>query len=275
MPFHGRARENLIRVPNKENILLPKVWVRLLGIVLVTIFFSLPSQAQASWSWPEKPSNLQVLPKEWPGSKLSPVMKGFTRALGVRCTYCHKGEEGKPLSTYDFASDENPNKNRAREMVRMLGSINDHLKKIQPSGDKRVNMWCDTCHRGRPRPMTLNEELGEKYRMKGLQPALDWYADLKKKYYGRGAYDFGETGLNDFGYQVLENKDAAGAIQVFRLNAEQFPRSGNVWNSLAEADMKAGDLKTAKKNYEKALKLDPGDANSKEMLKKIQESKGQ
>ena len=121
----------------------------------------------------------------------------------------------------------------------------------------------------------LSEELGEQYRMKGLQPALDRYADLKKRYYGRGAYDFGETGLNDFGYQVLENKDFSGAIQVFKLNAEQFPHSGNVWNSLAEADMKAGNMKTAKKNYEKAVKLDPGDENSREMLKKIQESKGQ
>jgi tetratricopeptide (TPR) repeat protein len=146
----------------------------------------------------------------------------------------------------------------------MLGDINDHLNKIQPSGDQRVNMWCDTCHRGRPRPMTLNEELGEQYRMKGLKPALDRYADLKKKYYGRGAYDFGETALNDFGYQVLENKDAAGAIQVFKLNAEAFPQSGNVWNSLAEAYMKAEDLKIARKNYEKALKLNPEDQNSKE-----------
>jgi len=275
MRFHGRARENLIRVPNEEKIVLSKIWGRLPGIVLVSILFSIHSRAQESWSWPEKPSNLQVLPKDWPGSKLSPVMKGFTRALGVRCTYCHKGEEGKPLSAYDFVTDENPNKNRAREMLRMLGDINDHLKKIQASGDRRVNMWCDTCHRGRPRPMTLSEELGEQYRMKGLQPALDWYVDLKKRYYGRGVYDFGETGLNDFGYQVLENKDFSGAIQVFKLNAEQFPHSGNVWNSLAEADMKAGNMKTAKKNYEKAVKLDPGDENSREMLKKIQESKGQ
>ena len=53
---------------------------------------------------------------------------------------CHKGEEGKPLSTYDFASDENPNKNRAREMLRMLNEIEVHLNKIEPSGDKRVNM---------------------------------------------------------------------------------------------------------------------------------------
>jgi len=121
--------------------------------------------------------------------------------------------------------------------------------------------------------MTLSEELGEQYRMKGLERALDRYAELRKQYYGRGAYDFGENGLNDFGYQVLASKDGAGAIRVFKLNAEQFPRSANVWNSLAEADMKAGDLKMAKKNYEKALKLNPDDENSKEMLKQIKQSK--
>jgi hypothetical protein len=109
-------------------------------------------------------------------------------------------------------------------MLRMLDDINAHLKKIQPSGGERVNMWCNTCHRGRPRPMTLEEELGEQYRAKGLQAAIDDYADLKKEYYGRGSYDFGEGALNTFGYQVLE-KDAAGAIQVFKLNAETFPRS--------------------------------------------------
>jgi tetratricopeptide (TPR) repeat protein len=253
--------------------MLGKVLRRTSGIISLTILFTFPAQTQDRWSWPEKPSNLQVLPKEWPGSRLRPVMTGFTRALGVRCSYCHKGEEGKPLSTYDFASDENPNKNRAREMLRMLGSIDDHLKKIEPSGDKRVNMWCHTCHHGRPRPMTLEEELGEQYRTKGLKPALDYYADLKKKYYGRGAYDFGERALNNFGYELLENKDAAGAVQVFKLNAEGFPQSGNVWNSLAEGYMKAGDLKKAGENYEKALTLDPTDENAKEMLKKIKESK--
>jgi tetratricopeptide (TPR) repeat protein len=250
-----------------------KLLGRISTISLLAILFALPAQAQDRWSWPEKPSNLQVLPKDWPGSRLSPVMIGFTRALGIRCSNCHKGEEGKPLSTYDFASDENPNKNRAREMLRMLGDIDDHLKKIEPSGDKRVNMWCDTCHRGRPRPMTLAEELGEQYRTKGLKTALEHYADLKKKYYSRGAYDFGEDSLNNFGYDVLENKDAAGAIQVFGLNAEMFPQSGNVWDSLAEAYMKAGDLKKAVENYEKALALDPKNENARDSLKKIRESK--
>src|SRR5262249_50284696 len=137
------------------------------------------------WKWPEKPKNLKVLPEDFTGKRLQPVMTGFTRALGVRCPYCHVGEEGKPLSTFDFASDERPNKERAREMLRMLKDINEHLKKITPSGDKRVNMWCHTCHQGRPRPTTLEEEMGEAYRRAGISAALSRYRELKEKFYGR------------------------------------------------------------------------------------------
>ena len=247
--------------------------VRLAGILCCAVLYAPSGRGQDAWTWPEKPKNLKVLPKDWPGSRLRPVMIGFTRALGVRCSYCHKGEEGKPLSTYDFASDDNPNKNRAREMYLMLGEIEEHLKKIEPSGDKRVNMWCHTCHHGRPRPMTLDEELGEQYRKKGLQTALDDYADLKKKYYGRAAFDFGEASLNVFGYTLLESKDTAGAIQVFKLNAEAFPDSSNVWGSLAEGYWKAGDVKKAVENYEKALSLDPANQSAKDALRRIKESK--
>ena len=250
--------------------------LRLLIIPIViatglTMSFAWRSHAQDQWKWPDKPQNLQVLNKDWPGSRLSPVMRGFTRALGVRCTYCHVGEEGKDLSTYDFVSDANPNKNRAREMLRMLGDVNDHLKKLEPSGDKRVNMWCHTCHRGRPRPMTLEEELGEQYRTKGIDAALNHYRTLKQNYFERGAYDFSERSLNSFGYELLD-KDKAAAIRVFDLNTQTFPKSSNTWNSLAEACLKAGDLKAAKRNYEKALKLNPQDTNARDNLKKIKES---
>src|SRR5882724_1439120 len=248
------------------------IFARLVMVMALAIVFAGTGRAQQKWTWPEKPSNLKVMPKDWAGTRLQPIMIGFTRALGVRCTYCHKGEEGKPLSTYDFASDENPNKDRTREMWRMLGDINEHLKKLEPSGDKRVNMWCNTCHHGRPRPMTLAEELGEQYRKNGIAPALVYYADLKKKYYSRGAYDFGEGSLNEFGYSVLE-KDAAAAAQVFQVNAEQFPESANAWDSLAEAYMKAGDMKKAKENYEKSLALDPKNDHAKTQLQKIEETK--
>ncbi len=253
--------------------MIGKVLRRFAVIITLAVLVACTVHGQEQWSWPEKPSNLQVLPKDWPASRLKPVMIGFTRALGVRCSNCHKGEEGKPLSTYDFASDENPNKNRAREMLRMLGDIDDHLKKIEPSGDKRVNMWCHTCHHGQPRPMTLEEALDEQYRAKGIQGVLEKYVDLKKRFYGRGGYDFGENSLNGYGYALLEQKDAAGAIQVFQLNAGEYPQSGNVWDSLAEAYLKAGDKKKAQENYAKAVALGPKNENAKEKLKKLRESK--
>jgi len=48
-------------------------------------------------------------------------------------SYCHVGEEEQPLSTYDFASDDNPKKDIARTMYNMLGAINDTLASIDPS----------------------------------------------------------------------------------------------------------------------------------------------
>jgi tetratricopeptide (TPR) repeat protein len=239
------------------------------GVALLAVVFTLSSHAQDQWTWPEKPKNLQVLNKDWPGSRLSPVMRGFTRALGVRCSYCHKGEEGKPLTTYDFVSDENPNKNRAREMLRMLGDVNTHLKKIEPSGDQRVNMWCHTCHRGRPRPMTLGEEMGEQYRQKGIDAAVRHYQDLKTKFLDKGAYDFSERSLNEFGYEILGKNDAPGAISIFQLNTQIFPASANAWDSLAEAYLKSGDVKTAKRYYEKSLKLDPKNDSARAALQKL------
>lgn len=250
----------------------------LIAFFVAAIFVAvLPTQADPKnskkWAWPEKPENIKVLPKEWPGKRLAPVMKGFTRALGVRCSHCHVGEEGKPLNTYDFASDENPNKNRAREMLRMLGSINGHLDKVQPSGDKKVNMWCDTCHRGRPRPMTLEEELSETYRGKGLKAALDKYTELKEQFYGKGMYNFeSESGLNSLGYTALGKEDFNGAIEVFEVNAKRFPSSANVWDSLAEGYLKAGNIDMARQYYQKSLILNPNNFNAKKMLKTIKGS---
>lgn len=245
----------------------------LFGFAVLILLFSFPARAQDDWTWPDKPKNLQVLPKDWPGSRLSAPMRGFTSALGVRCSHCHVGEEGQPLSTYDFASDDNPNKERAREMLRMLGDINKDLQKIEPSGDKRVNMWCHTCHRGRPRPMTIGEEMGEVYRKKGIDAALAHFTELKEKFYGSGSYNFGDRALNSFGYVVLRNNDMDGAIKIFKMNAEAFPESANVWDSLAEAYMKSGDMMQAEKFYQKSLELDPLNQNAKDMLKKISESR--
>ena len=248
---------------------------RRLQCALACAFFSAvlaPAHAigQDNWKWPEKMKNPKAFPEDFPATKLSAVMKGFTRSLGVRCTYCHVGQEGKPLGTYDFASDENPNKDRAREMYRMLGDINGHLKKITPSGDKRVNMWCHTCHQGRPRPLTLEEDLGETYRKSGAVATVARYRDLREKFYGRAGYDFGERSLSAFGSDLLEKGDAAGAIAMFDLNAEQFPRSSKTWENLGDACGAAGKKELAAFYYRKSVDLDGGNAAAVEKLRRLE-----
>lgn len=245
-----------------------KVVFRGLLTVGSILFISSLAPAQGRWTWPEKPQNIKVMPGNWTGDSLRPVMMGFTGALGVRCSYCHVGEEGKPLSTYDFPSDANPNKARAREMWKMLGDIDGHLEKIEPSGE-RVDVSCSTCHRGRPKPTTLVEEMDEAYRMGGIESAVTRYKSLRADYYGRGSLDFGVNTLNRFGYELMEKNDLTGALKILTMNTEIFPESSNAWDGLAEAYMKSGDKETAKKYYQKSLELDPGNRRAARMLQEL------
>ncbi len=84
-------------------------------------------------------------------------------------------------------------------------------------------------------------------------------------------FDF-EGEFNRAGYQLLESGDLEGAIGVFGMNAEFFPDSANVWDSLAEAYWRTGDKVKAEEYYQKAIGMDPEGgvgANAREMLKKM------
>lgn len=82
-------------------------------------------------------------------------------------------------------------------------------------------------------------------------------------------WDFREPELNKLGYAMLQHNQTAGAIAIFKLNAERFPKSSNVWDSLGEAYMKNGEREKAIENYRKALELDPKNENAKKMLEKL------
>jgi hypothetical protein len=81
------------------------------------------------------PKNLKVLPAQG----LQPTMAAFRVGLGVMCTYCHM--------LPDFASDENPKKEIARGMIKMVIEINAKF----PDGKPHVS--CYTCHRGAEEPI--------------------------------------------------------------------------------------------------------------------------
>ena len=60
------------------------------------------------------------------------------------------------------------------------------------------------------------------------------------------------------------------AVRVFELNAESYPASFNVWDSLAESYMKTGRKKEAIQNYRKSLEINPGNQNALDMIASIE-----
>lgn len=179
---------------------------------------ALPAAAQ--WP-PQKLENLKVLPDTIAPQRLVRLMAGFTRALGVRCTYCHVGEEGRPLSSYDFPSDDKPTKRKAREMLRMVMAVNDqYLPNLEERADPPVRVQCITCHGGRQAPRQLEDVLLLAYDAAGLDSTLATYRGLRKEYYGRAAYDFGSVPLTSVADGIEARGALADAVAVLALNVE-------------------------------------------------------
>jgi tetratricopeptide (TPR) repeat protein len=245
-----------------------RAWAVAWFCVAVTVLGLTPAGVQSQGIWPERAENLQELPEDFPAENLQAVMRGFTRSLGVRCSYCHLGEEGQPLSTYDFVSDANPNKDRARAMLRMLGEINGHLREIEPSAEPRVNMWCHTCHAGKPRPMTLQETLTEAYAAGGGTMAMQRFLELRQEFYGGNQYDFRGAAVNGIADGFLQQGDTATALNFLERNVEHFPDWAQGHVSLGDVLLARGRADAAARRFARALELAPGNAAVEERLER-------
>ncbi|HJS46736.1 MAG TPA: c-type cytochrome [Gemmatimonadales bacterium] len=238
-------------------------------LVLPLLALLVATPVRAQWP-PERFTNLKVLPESIPRDTLVQLMAGFTRALGVRCTHCHVGEEGKPLATYDFASDEKHAKEAARGMLRLVAAINDtHLAGHRHGDDPPVRVTCATCHRGLTAPRPLQDQLLIAWRAGGIDSALAAYTALRREYYGRAAYDFGEVALVDAANGVERAGATADAVRLLRRNTEEHPESAFAWRSLAEGQARAGDRSGAIASYERAVALRPNDRRSAERLAEL------
>jgi hypothetical protein len=119
-------------------------------VVTVWLVVSMsPSHAQI----PQTFTNLKVLPAGIPPRQLVDVMVSFSKALDVRCVYCHVGEDSPTLTGVDFASDERAPKKTARLMIALTRTVNASLAlDLGPSPDGQDRVRCVTCHRGASRP---------------------------------------------------------------------------------------------------------------------------
>jgi tetratricopeptide (TPR) repeat protein len=199
--------------------------VRRLGVGwLLLLAFVRPVAAQ-TWP-PDSLTNLKVLPKDIKVRDLVTMMAGFTRALGVRCTYCHVGEESQPLEAYRFASDDKPAKRKARVMLQMVDDLNGrYLSTLEARHEPPVRVECVTCHRGTTEPRTLQDVLLLAYRTAGLDSTIATYRALRQKYYGRSSYDFGEVPLADVAGIIWDQGQPVDAVRLYALNVEMNPAS--------------------------------------------------
>jgi hypothetical protein len=91
--------------------------------------------------------NVKVL-RGIPARSLLEIMNnGFGHGLGVSCGFCHVPGQ--------WASDERPNKNIARDMLGMVNRVNTDLHGMRNLPDSNPTIGCITCHRMAPKPMLV------------------------------------------------------------------------------------------------------------------------
>ncbi len=114
---------------------------------------------------------------------------------------------------------------------------------------------------------SLIELLQAAYQSGGIEAAVGSYRAYKTD----PAHRFVNTErlMNEAGYFLLGEGLVTEAIQIFRLNVEAYPESGNVYDSLGEAYMEAGEKELAVENYEKALEINPANSNAVQMLERL------
>ncbi len=124
------------------------VVLSLIAFVIIASAASYPQQEEHP-----KPTNLKVLSKKISHNDLEKTMKGWNKALGVKCNHCHAKRTDDPKKL-DFASDEKPEKDMARSMYKMTMKLNRKYfsDEKEHEGKATLAVNCNTCHRGHDEP---------------------------------------------------------------------------------------------------------------------------
>lgn len=184
-------------------------------------------------------------------------MREFATGLGVRCSFCHVGVEGDPLTTFDFVSDEKPEKEKARAMLEMMGDIRQHLVGIEPSGPRRVDVGCHTCHAGKSRPVTLADAIGEVLAEDGTDAAVARFLSLRESFFRGNQYDFSASGVNGMAVGFFQAGDSAAALEFLELNVEHYADWAEGHATLGKVRLRTGNREGAIRSLERALELAP------------------
>lgn len=113
---------------------------------------------------------------------------------------------------------------------------------------------------------SFTDILASALRKGGINAMEEAYREHKGTPVGGG---FTELTVNGFGYALMGQGLTDAAVRVFELNAESYPASFNVFDSLAEGYMNQGSEEKAIQFYEKSLEINPQNQNAIDMIAKI------
>ena len=116
-------------------------------------------------------------------------------------------------------------------------------------------------------PVPVSLEVVRRYRAGGVAAASARYRALRRA--AVPGWRFDPDQLNTVGYWLLARGRAAEAVEIFRLNVEEYPDQSNPYDSLGEAFLALGDTTAAIRNYERSVQLDPGNAGGLAMLRRL------
>ena len=86
-------------------------------------------------------------------------------------------------------------------------------------------------------------------------------------------YNLSENDMNNMAYEMLENNHLEQALETFKINTFLFPASDNAYESYGEGLLKINKKDEALSMFNKALKINPDNADARTMLKKIESLK--
>lgn len=246
---------------------------RLLTVALA--LFAAPLAAQAGRFPPDSLINVKVIPKNTPPIQVVGMMRNFAGALGVRCQFCHVGQEGMPLAQFDFAKDEKRTKLVARQMMRMVQEINRRIDTLPHDHEHStatsppLEVTCATCHRGVSRPMPLEQLIQETAQTAGADSATRAYRALRERYFGRAAYDFGEPTLNVAAFRLGRAGKFDEAFAILKLNEEQFPSSSSLAVFRGNITLMKGDTAGAVAAFREAVRRDSTNGEAQNRLRQL------
>lgn len=152
-----------------------------------------------------------------------------------------------------------------------FSTLKRFVKYLNPASENEIMQWEKQSDKVIGSQQALFKREADFFNLvktEGIKKATEYYQTFKAK--NKNGKLFTETGMNAFGYlSYFKNKDYATTIKLFEMNAAEYPDSWNVYDSLGEVYLAAGNKEKAIENYKKSVELNPENKNGKKILEEI------